>query len=164
MAYNFYLTPRSLLHLERHFGQGMVAGSYFLNETFPTPHDLLLFLHSATPVSLVEQTPGTSMFTYILTDGRMAGTVGIAKKNTIRESNLRDDIRDGFTIQVGIIEELTFTSDFCIVARKTSQGYSIITAFPGSNARPFPRKGQPPEEYNINKQFWQEHVLLKKRP
>jgi hypothetical protein len=161
MPPNFYLTAKSRHHLRRHFGNGTMAGSYFLADTFQTSDDLLAFLENAKPVSITKQTANNSVFLYALTDGRMAGTVGIAKRNSFSADNLSHELRDGFQIEVGLVEELTFTADFCIVARQTSKGYSIVTAFPGSYARPFARKGQPSEEYALNKQFWSNHVLLK---
>jgi hypothetical protein len=161
MPPNFYLTPKSLRHLQRHFGNGTMAGSYFLAGTFQTSDDLLAFLENAEPVSITKQTATNSVFLYVLTDGRMAGTVGIAKRNSFSADNLSLELRDGFQIEVGLVEELTFTTDFYIIARQTSKGYSIITAFPGRFARPFARKGQPANEYELNKQFWEDHVLLK---
>lgn len=161
MPPNFYLTPKSRQHLKRHFGNGTMAGSYFLADTFQTSDDLLAFLENAKPVSITTQTGANAVFLYSLTDGRMAGTVGIAKRNSFTADNLSHELRDGFRIEVGLVEEQTFTTDFCIVARQTRKGYSINTAFPGSFARPFARKGQPASEFELNKQFWEDHVLLK---
>jgi hypothetical protein len=161
MINNFYITPKSLRHLERHFGECKLAGSYFLRDTFESPADLLQFLEKATPTSFVFQTFNNTVFNYSITDGRMAGSVGITKRNCISKQNLSREIRDGITMDVGIVDEPQFTPEFCIVARRTSKGYSIITAFPGSYARPFARKGQPSKEYALNKLFWEEHVLVR---
>lgn len=147
--------------MERHFGECKLAGSYFLQDTFESPADLLLYLENAIQTSPVIQTSNTTLFNYSLTDGRMAGMVGIAKRNCISEQHLSREIRDGITIDVGIVDELQFTPEFCIVARRTSKGHSIITAFPGGYARPFARKGQPSKEYALNKLFWEEHVLVR---
>ena len=161
MTNNFYITPKSLRHLERHFGEGKLAGSYFLRDTFESPADLLKYLENATQTSSVIQTSNTTIFNYSLTDGRMAGMVGIAKRNCISKQNLSREIRDGITIDVGIVDELQLTPEFCIVARRTSKGSSIITAFPGGYARPFARNGQPSKEYSLNKLFWDEHALIR---
>jgi len=147
--------------MERHFGECKLAGSYFLQDTFESPADLLLYLENSTQTSSVIQTSNTTIFNYSLTDGRMAGMVGIAKRNCISEQHFSREIRDGITMDVGIVDEPQFTPEFCIVARRTSKGYSIITAFPGSYARPFARKGQPSKEYALNKLFWEEHVLVR---
>ena len=163
MINNFYITPKSLRHLERHFGECKLAGSYFLRDTFERPADLLKYLENVTQKSSIIQTSNTTVFNYSLTDGRMAGMVGITKRNCISKQNLARDIRDGITIDVGIVDELQFTPEFCIVARRTSKGHSIITAFPGSYARPFARKGQPSKEYALNKLFWEEHVLVRQK-
>lgn len=163
MTYNFYLTSKGQLHMKRHFGDGNLAGSYFLKETYRTPSDLLLYLQDAKPKRIIKQPPITIILTYTLTDGRMAGTVGLTKKSFFTEKNLIREVRDGFTVDVGLVDELELTVEFCIVARETSKGLSIITAFPGGYARPFARKGQPAKEYALNKQFWEEHVLLKRK-
>jgi hypothetical protein len=161
MHQNFYLTQISRQHLAQHFGNVIRAGSYFLQETFQTPEDLIVFLNNVAPDNVLEQTPGTTVFTYTLAGGRMAGTVGIAKRDSVRCEYLTTEVRDGFVIEVAHMEELALTPDFSIVARRTNQGHSIITGFPGSPARPFARKGQPTAEYAINKLFWEEHILLK---
>ena len=161
MPHYFYLSSRSRKHIKRHFYVGIHSGSHFLIDTFQTPDDLLLFLEHSNPVRTIEQNLNTTLFTYTLTDGRMAGTIGIAKRNQVRKENLITEVRDGFMIEVEEVEELTLTAELCVVARRTNKGLSIITAFPGGYARPFAQKGQPAEEYELNKQFWKEHVLLK---
>lgn len=163
MPKEFYLTPASRRHLERHFGDGALAGSYFLQSTFETPDDLLLILQNSSPVSVNKQHSSTIVFTYTLTNGRMAGTLGIMKKSYLSEKDLVNEMREGFSIEVGLIEGLRLTPDFCVVVRETLKGFSIITAFPGDYARPFAQKGQPAKEYALNKQFWEEHVLLRKK-
>ncbi|MFN5620481.1 MAG: hypothetical protein ACK478_04195 [Flavobacteriales bacterium] len=161
MAHFFYLTPIGRQHLAQHFGNGMRAGSYFLQETFQTPEDLIVFLNNVAPDNVFEQTPVTTVFTYTLTDGRMAGTVGIAKRDSVGSENITTEVRDGLVIEVAKLDELALTPEFSIVARRTNQGHSIITGFPGSPARPFARKRQPAPEYALNKLFWEEHILLK---
>jgi hypothetical protein len=161
MHQNFYLTQISRQHLAQHFGNVIRAGSYFIQETFQTPEDLIVFLNTVTPNNVFEQTPGTTVFTYTLTDGRMAGTVGIAKRDSVGLENITTEVRDGLVIEVAQLDELALTPDFSIVARRTNQGNSVITGFPGSPARPFARKRQPAPEYALNKLFWEEHILLK---
>jgi hypothetical protein len=161
MHHNFYLTQISRQHLAQHFGNVIRAGSYFLQETFQTPEDLIVFLNNVAPDNVFEQTPGTTVFTYTLTDGRMAGTVGIAKRDSVGLENITTEVRDGLVIEVAQLDELALTPDFSIVARRTSQGHSVITGFPGSPVRPFARKRQPAPEYALNKLFWEEHILVK---
>ena len=163
MPHEFYLTPASRRHLERHFGDGAWAGSCFLKSTFETPDDLLLFLQNTSPVTVIKQPPSTIVFTYTLTNCKMAGTVGLMKKSSLSENDLVREIREGFTIEVGLVDGLRLTPDFCVVVRETLKGYRIITAFPGDYARPFAQKGQPAKEYALNKQFWAEHVLLRQK-
>jgi hypothetical protein len=157
----FLCSARSRRHPRRHYNFGIHAGSYFLTDTFPTPDDLLFFLGHSSPVITIEQNLNTTLFIYRLTDGRMAGTIGIAQRNQVRKENLTTEVRDGFMIEVEEVEELTLTPELCVIARRTNKGLSIITALPGGYARPFAQKGQPAEEYELNKQFWEEHVLVK---
>jgi hypothetical protein len=66
-------------------------------------------------------------------------------------------------MEVGMVDILPDTQLFCVIADETPEGLSIITAFPGGYARPFAQKSQPKDEYELNKKFWEEHVLLKRK-
>jgi hypothetical protein len=159
----FYLTATGLKHLERHFGNETLVGSHFLRSTFSTPDELLAFVNSTEPAQVIEQSFGKTAFCFELNDGRMAGTSGLAARKDIPENSIVRETREGYTMEIGFVSELTLTNAFCVIAQKTSQGLSIITAFPGGYARPFAQKGQPAEEYALNKLFWEENVLLKQK-
>jgi hypothetical protein len=159
----FLLLDNHLIHMNRHFEENYLAGSHFCLHTFPSPGALVEFINANDPVEAVPQSASRACYIFRLTDGRMAGTCGISKRNAIPQEDITREVREGFTLEVGWIDELPTTNEFCIVAEETPHGLAIITAFPGSHARPFAQRSQPKEEYNLNRQFWKEHVLLKKK-
>lgn len=159
----FYISTSQLKHVARHFGSNHLAGSHFLPSTFATPEDLLSLVNSIAPVQTITQSIGKSAYCFRITDGRMAGTSGLVRRSSLPAHDIVREIREGFTIEVGLVAELPLTADFCVIAQETPEGLSIITAFPGGYARPFAQKGQSAEEYALNKKFWEEHVLLKRR-
>lgn len=163
MRRTFYFSEAGRQHVGRHFGAENLAGSHFLRSTFSTPDELLAFVNSIEPTQVIEQSAGKSAFCFELNDGRMAGTSGLAARKDIPANAIVRETREGYTMEIGFVSELPLTNAFCVIAQKTSQGLSIITAFPGDYARPFAQKGQPAEEYALNKKFWEEHVLLKQK-
>ena len=163
MRRTFYFSEAGRQHVGRHFGTETLAGSHFLRSTFSTPDELLGFVNSTEPTQLIEQSAGKTAFCFELNDGRMAGTSGLAARKDIPANAIVREAREGFTMEIGFVSELPLTNAFCVIAQESPKGLSIITAFPGSYARPFAQKGQPAEEYALNKRFWEEHVLLKQK-
>ncbi len=159
----FYFSEAGRKHVERHFGSENLAGSHFLRSTFSTPDELLAFVNSTEPTQVIEQSVGKTAFCFELSDGRMAGTSGLATRKDIPENAIIRETREGFTMEIGFVSELPLTTEFCVVAQESPKGLSIITAFPGGYARPFAQKGQPADEFALNKQFWEDHLLLKLR-
>ena len=103
------------------------------------------------------------MFSFCLHDGRMAGKLGLVKRAQIPNEDIILLSREGFTIEVGLVDELPETPKFCVIADQTLDGLSVVTAFPGSYARPFAQKSQPNDQFILNQQFWEQHVLIKKK-
>lgn len=163
MNRTFYLSDSGRKHVGRHFGVENLAGSHFLQSTFASPDDLLSYVNTAAPVQTITQSIGKSAYCFQITDGRMAGTSGLARRTALPAQEIVREIREGYTIEIGLVDELPLTTHFCVIAQETSNGLSIITAFPGGYARPFAQKGQPTEEYALNKKFWEEHALLKQK-
>lgn len=159
----FYFSEAGRKHVERHFGSENLAGSHFLRSTFSTPDELLAFVNSTEPTQVIEQSVGKTAFCFELSDGRMAGKSGLATRKDIPENHIIRETREGFTMEIGFVSELPLTNEFCVVAQESPKGLSIITAFPGGYARPFAQKGQPADEFALNKQFWEDHLLLKLR-
>ena len=163
MNLKFYFSDAGRKHVARHFGADQLAGSHFLPSTFASPEDLLSFIDSSPCVQIIPQSTGKSAYCFRIADGRMAGTSGLAARRSLLENNIVREVREGFTIEIGLVAELPLTAEFCVIAQETPAGLSIITAFPGGYARPFAQKGQPAEEYALNQLFWKEHVLLKQK-
>jgi hypothetical protein len=163
MRRTFYFSEAGRQHVARHFGAENLAGGHFLRSTFLTPDELLAYVNSTEPTQVIEQSASKTAFCFELNDGHMAGTSGLAARKDMPENSIVRETREGYTIEIGFISELPLTNAFCVIAHETSQGLSIITAFPGGYARPFAQKGQPTEEYALNKRFWEEHVLLKQK-
>lgn len=163
MKHLFYFSDAGRKHVARHFDMHNLAGSHFLQSTFSTPDDLLSYLNATHSMQIIPQSSGKSAYCFRMADGRMAGTSGLAQRSHLPAQDIVREVREGYTIEIGLLAELPLTADFCIIAQETEEGLSIITAFPGGYARPFAQKGQPPEEYALNKRFWEEHVLLKQK-
>jgi hypothetical protein len=138
-----------------------LAGSHFYPHVFGDPQELIDYINSHEPLKVIQQREKRFAFCFAEMDGHPIGTSGLAKRIDLQASQIQRRVREGFTIEVGIVDTLPETHLFCVIADETPDGLSIITAFPGGFARPFAQKGQPREEYELNKKFWEEYVLLK---
>jgi hypothetical protein len=159
----FILSAKCHDHILRHFGDNSFAGSHFNSTTFASPQELMLFINSNAPISTQSYSEKKAAYLFQTKDGRAVGTRGIAKRNKVPTKDIVHEKREGYLLYIGLVEELPITTQFCVIAHETDEGLSIITAFPGNYARPFAQKGQPAKEYALNKQFWAEHVLLRKK-
>ncbi len=148
-------------HIARHFSQADLAGSHFLESSMKSPEELVVFINRTPPVEIIAQSKTRFAFRFQSIDNRPIGTCGLEHRNNLSDNQITHQVRDGFTIDIGFVDELPLTSQFCVIADETPEGFSVITAFPGSYARPFAQKGQPADDYAMNKKFWEEHVLLK---
>ncbi len=159
----FLLNESRKKHLARHFFKSELAGSMFNTSTFASPEDLVDFINSHAYADSNQQTHSNSIISFTFMHAKIVGLEGISLRSSLTEHSIVREIRDGHTIDVAIVGELRKTRLFCVIAKEYSEHLSIITAFPGSYARPFAQKGQPAEEYVLNKRFWEEHVLLKQK-
>jgi hypothetical protein len=159
----FYLSVAQREHVARHFLQTDLAGSHFYTDVIASPEALLLIINDILPEQVISQSKARSAFSFTSKDGLPIGTCGLAFRRDLREEQITRQVREGYTIEIGFVDRLPETNQFCVIADETTEGLSIITAFPGGYARPFAQKGQPPEEYALNKLFWEEHVLLKQK-
>jgi len=163
MSKPFYLSADQREHVVRHFLQTDLAGSHFYTDVIASPEALLLIINDILPEQVISQSKARSAFSFTSKDGLPIGTCGLAFRRDLREEQITRQVREGYTIEIGFVDRLPETNQFCVIADETTEGLSIITAFPGGYARPFAQKGQPPEEYALNKLFWEEHVLLKQK-
>ena len=161
MDKSFYMGEAQRAHVARHFSKADLAGSHFFASSMKSPEELLVFINSNPPVEVIAQSKTRFAFRFQSNDNRAIGTCGLALRSSLSDDQIKPQVRDGFTIDIGFVDELPETNQFCVIADETPEGFSVITAFPGGYARPFARKDQPANEYAINKQFWEQHVLLK---
>jgi hypothetical protein len=140
-----------------------LAGSHFYPHVFGDPEELIDYIKVHEPLEVIQQRNKRFAFCFATLDGNPVGTSGLAKRKDLNPSHIERHVREGYTIEVGIVDTLPETNLFCVIANDTSEGFSIITAFPGGNARPFAQKSQTKEEYDLNRAFWEEHILLMKR-
>jgi hypothetical protein len=159
----FYLTINQREHVLRHFHSKELAGSHFHETVFETPEDLITYINSNEPSKTFQQSPQRKAYCFIQIELKAVGTSGIARRCDLRKEQITRHVREGYSIDIGLVDQLPETNEFCVIADTTPNGLSIITAFPGGYARPFAQKGQPPNDYMLNKKFWEEHVLLKSR-
>jgi len=159
----FYFSAAQREHVIRHFVQTDLAGSHFYTDAIASPEALLNLINGIAPEQIIRQSKIRSAYSFKSIDGNPIGTCGLAFRRDLLEEQISRHVRDGYTIEVGIVDRLPETNQFCVIADETPEGLSIITAFPGGYARPFAQKGQPAEEYALNKRFWEEHVLLKQK-
>jgi hypothetical protein len=159
----FYLTASQREHVLRHFHANDMAGSHFYIHVFASPEGLVDFINSVEPQETIPQSKTRVAFCFAHFNGQAVGTSGLAKRSELQKEQITRLVREGYTIEVGIVDQLPETCFFCVIADDFPEGLSVITAFPGGYARPFAQKSQPREEYELNKKFWEEHVLLKQQ-
>jgi hypothetical protein len=160
---SFILPDSRLAHLIRHFGANDLAGSYFLLEVFATPTELVDFINAHPHTHSIDQGNGRMAFLFETSDKMIFGTCGLARKEDVDAGCIIREQREGYTLEIGYMDSLPSTHEFCVIADRRQDGFHIITAFPGGYARSFAQKSQPREEYELNKKFWEEHVLLKQK-
>jgi len=163
MNRSFQLKETRRQHVLRHMLPSELAGSHFYSEVFGDPEELIDYINAHEPLKVIRQREKRFAFCFAEMVGHPVGTSGLAKRIDLQTSQIERHVREGYTLEVGIVDKLPETHLFCVIADETPDGLSIITAFPGAYARPFAQKGQPAKEYALNKQFWAEHVLLMKK-
>jgi hypothetical protein len=163
MTRSFHIKETRRTHLLRHMHSNELAGSHFYPHVFGAPQALIDYINSHEPLKVIQQRNKRFAFCFAALDGNPVGTAGLAKRKDLNPSHIEPHVREGFTIEVGIVDTLPETNLFCVIADETPDGLSIITAFPGEFARPFAQKSQTKVEYELNMAFWEEHVLLMKR-
>jgi hypothetical protein len=160
----FYIAPENTLHLARHFAGSDVAGSHFDLDAFPTIESFVEYINEHEPHEVIEQSENKKAYLFRHHLGTNVGTCGIAKRTDIPSNDIIVENRDGFQIEIGLVKELPKTQEFCVIASETDRGKSVITAFPGMYAPPFPAVDQNKEDYLKSNEFWLTYVLINARP
>ena len=163
MNNHFYLSDSHRMHVLRHFHNSEIAGSHFYTSVFKNPEELLSFINKTEPIRTIPQNKNRKAYCFCTSDGQPVGTSGIALRSDLSPEQIVFEAREGFDMEIGTVDKLPETSEFCVVADSTSEGWEIITAFPGKYAPPFPQKHQDQIEYELSASFWKQHILLKKK-
>jgi hypothetical protein len=155
------LTERAKRHLALHFGDSNAAGSVFFKDVFEGPHDLLNYINSCEPVEILEQANNRSSLLFHTVEA--VGYSGIIERNCVTIENIILEARNGFQVEVALLEELELAYEFCVIVETNNDIQSIVTAFPGGHSLSFPYEGQDEEEFEKSTLFWQEYILCRKK-
>jgi len=159
----FQLAESAEKHLAVHFSGPEKSGSTFNPSFVAGPKDLLAFLETNQPQKIFHQKNQRVVFQFELAPSQVAGLEGIGLKENLPPDSIGIQERNGFLVEIGMVEALPETPFFCVVLNPIPAGFEIVTAFPGRYAPPFPYKGQEPDENESSREFWSKYVLLKSR-
>jgi hypothetical protein len=143
------LTERAERHLALHFGDSNAAGSVFFKDVFEGPNDLLNYINSCEPVEILEQANNRSSLLFHTVEA--VGYSGIIERNCVTIENIILETRNGFQVEVALLEELELAYEFCVIVETNNDIQSIVTA------------GQDEEEFEKSTLFWQEYILCRKK-
>ncbi len=158
----YILSDKSREHALRHFEGSDMVGSLFHAGVFPDPESVVECLQSITPGHIYVQPDGIESHVFTLENGASVGTTALALRSSVPLESIRKEVRGGFSVDVAQVDALAETEVWCVVVRKRSADFEIVTMFPGNYALPFPTKAQDPDFRRICEAFWMEHVLLRK--
>lgn len=147
-------------HMLRHFN-GDAIGSAFDTAVFADVDSLLEYINSHQPNEIIPQTNGREAWIFICAEFESIGHCGLMNRIDVPAAQIVEEIRDGFLMDVGIVDELPRTNKLCVVVEHKETGVYLITAFPGERTVAFPYGAQSPEERIISEAFWKEHVLVR---
>ena len=158
---NYILSEKAKAHLLLHFGTTAVAGSLFDETVFPTTDSLMNYLHFRTPDQVIHQLNSNQAHVYVLHELKHCGWTGLGKRHDY--NSIHTEIRNGWTVEFAYVYSFPPTNIVTVICHETEYGLSIITAFPGEYAPPFPDPSQSKDEMEINKKYWSDHILLRKK-
>jgi hypothetical protein len=162
MRRSFHLSPNGKEHIQRHFLESNLAGSHFYTSVFAGPEALVEYILRNEPEAIVVQNEYVSAYCYGLPE-KAVGVSGLARRSELGPHQIERRLRDGYSMEIALVDQLPETNQFVVIARNDAEGLSVITAFPGGYAPPFPHNGQPSEEYRLNEEFWKAHILLQRK-
>ena len=155
------LTERAERHLALHFGDSNAAGSVFFKHVFEGPQDLLGYINSCQPSEIIEQAQNRRSL--IFHTAEAVGNSGIIERIRVPIEDIVIESRNGFQVEVALLNELQLAFEFCVIVEKNNGIQSIVTAFPGGHSLSFPYEGQDQEEFKKSTLFWQDNILCRKK-
>jgi len=154
------LTEKSEKHLALHFGDSKSAGSVFFTEVFANPSELLQYINSCEPSETIAQTGNREALIFHMAEA--VGNSGIILRSAVLPENTIVETRNGFQMEVAVLQELQPAYEFCVIVEKINGESVVVTAFPGAYSLSFPYEGQEKEEFEKSTLFWQEYILCRK--
>ncbi len=154
------LTEKAEKHLAIHFGNSNSAGSVFFTHVFASPRELHEYINSCEPSEVISQSEFREALIFHAAEA--VGNSGIIQRSQVSIENIISETRNGFQVEVALLEELELAYEFCVITEKNNGQSSIVTAFPGGYSLSFPYEGQTAEEFEKSTEFWQEYILCRK--
>ncbi len=155
------LTEKAEKHLALHFGNSNSAGSVFFTHVFASPRDLHEYVNSCEPSVVIAQSEFREALIFHTVEA--VGNSGIILRSQVSDENIISESRNGFQVEVALLDELELAYEFCVIVETNNDIQSIVTAFPGGHSLSFPYEGQDEEEFEKSTLFWQEYILCRKK-
>jgi hypothetical protein len=148
-------------YVKKHFEGSIVAGSCFYSDVFQNPMELIQFINSTIPIQIIQQE--NQIQAHLFKAEFAIGTCALSDLNSLKNPDIQLETRDGISIRFAWVDSLPETNKFFVIVEGHHSPFEIITLFPGEYAHPFPHANQSEKANNESKEFWEKHVLLKKR-
>jgi hypothetical protein len=159
----YLLTDRANKHVEGHFAQNAKSGSIFRPDYFPTIESLLMYMLGLEPILEIIQSEYSVEHLYQINALEYVGWEGVGKMSDYPKAIVQEENRNGFMTRFMELEELPQTKLVNVVFKHCLNGMELITVFPGTDAPAFPNASMSKDDLQIALEFWDEHILLKKR-
>ena len=159
----YLLTDRAKKHVEGHFAQNAKSGSIFRPDYFPTIESLLMYMFGLEPIREISQSEYSVAHLYQINALEYVGWEGVGKMSDYPKAIVQEENRNGFMTRFMELEELPQTKLVNVVFKHCLNGMDLITVFPGTYAPAFPDASMSKDNLQIALEFWDEHILLKKR-
>ena len=159
----YLLTDRAKKHVEGHFAQNAKSGSIFRPDYFPTIESLLIYILDFEPIREIIQSEYSVAHLYEINAIEYVGWEGVGKMSDYPKVKVQEENRNGYITRFIEIAELPQTKLVNVVSKHCLNGMELITVFPGTYAPAFPNASMSKDDLQIASEFWDEHILLKKR-
>ena len=159
----YLLTDRAQKHVEGHFAQNAKSGSIFRPDYFPAIESLLNFMVDIEPIREIIQSEYRVAHLYEIDALEYVGWEGVGELSDYPKVKVQEENRNGYMTRFVEIAELPTTKFVNVVFKQCLNGMELITVFPGMYAPAFPSNSMPKDDFQIASEFWEEHILLKKR-
>lgn len=159
----YLLSDRAKKHVEGHFAQNAKSGSIFRPDYFPAVESLLNFMVDIEPIREIIQSEYSVAHLYEIDALEYVGWEGVGELSDYPKVKVQEENRNGYMTRFIEIAELPTTKFINVVFKQCLNGMELITVFPGMYAPAFPCNSMSKDDFQIASEFWEEHILLKKR-